>query len=67
MNKTINIHKLQLQFDGDIITHGSAAKQAQQAINQINLILQREPMGLNAQLIAHRDEIEVECEDGDEE
>lgn len=61
--KTITIHRLSLQFDVDQITHGSAGKQARQAVDLINLVLQREPFGLGAQLIAHRDEIEVETEE----
>jgi hypothetical protein len=58
--KTITIRRLDLQFDADQITHGQAAIQADQAIELVNLILQRQPFGLGAQLFAHRDEIEVE-------
>lgn len=58
--KTITIRRLDLQFDADQITHGSAEQQARQAVDLINLTLQREPFGLGAQLYAHRDEIEVE-------
>ena len=58
--KVITIHRLSLQFDAGQITHGSRDDQARQAVDLINLILQREPFGLGAQLIAHRDEIEVE-------
>ena len=58
--KAITIHRLSLQFDAGQITHGSRDDQARQAVDIINLILQREPFGLGAQLIAHRDEIEVE-------
>jgi hypothetical protein len=57
---TISIHRLSLQFDGDQITHGRPEEQAAQAIALINQVLQREPFGLAAQLIATRDEIEVE-------
>jgi len=59
--KTITIRRLDLQFDANQITHGSAEQQADQAIRLINLTLQREPFGLGAQLYAHPDEIEVEC------
>jgi hypothetical protein len=59
--KTIAIRRLDLQFDADQITRGSADQQAQQAVDLINLALQREPFGLGAQLDAHPDEIEVEC------
>ena len=56
----ITVHRLSLQFDADQITHGRAEEQAAQAIALINQILQREPFGLAAQLIATPDEIEVE-------
>jgi len=59
--KTITIRRLDLQFDAGQITHGSAEQQADQALELINLTLQREPFGLGAQLYAHPDEIEVEC------
>ena len=58
--KVITIHRLSLQFDAGQLTHGSRDDQARQAVELINLILQREPFGLGAQLIAHRDEIEIE-------
>ena len=58
--KAITIHRVEVQFDADQITKGTAEQQADQAIEQINLTLQREPFGLGAQLIVHRDEIEVE-------
>jgi hypothetical protein len=60
--KVITIRRVDLQFDADQITHGTAEEQANQAIEQINLTLQREPFGLGAQLIVHRDEIEVETQ-----
>jgi hypothetical protein len=56
----ITIHRLSLQFDADQITHGQSHEQAGQAIDLINAVLRREPSGLSAQLIAIRDEIEVE-------
>ena len=58
--KIITIRRLDLQFDADQITHGTPEQQADQAVQLINLTLQREPFGLGAQLFAHRDEIEVE-------
>jgi hypothetical protein len=58
--KVITIHRVEVQFDADQITQGTAEQQADQAIELINLTLQREPFGLGAQLIVHRDEIEVE-------
>ena len=59
--KTITIRRLDLQFDAGQITHGASEQQARQAVELINLTLQREPFGLGAQLYAHPDEIEVEC------
>ena len=58
--KTITIHRLALQFDAGQITHGTSEEQAAQAIALVNTVLQRESFGLSAQLIATRDEIEVE-------
>jgi len=63
--KVITIRRLDLQFDADQITHGSAEQQARQAVDLLNRTLQREPFGLGAQLHAHPDEIEVECRDGE--
>jgi hypothetical protein len=60
--KAITIHRLSLQFDAGQITHGTPEEQTAQAISLINTVLQREPFGLAAQLIATRDEIEVESE-----
>jgi len=61
--RAITIHRLDLQFDANQITHGSAEQQANQAIDLINSVLQREPLGLGAQLFAHPDEIEVETDE----
>ncbi len=58
--KSITVHRLSLQFDAGQITHGTPEEQAAQAIVLINAVLQREPFGLAAQLIATRDEIKVE-------
>jgi hypothetical protein len=58
--KAITIRRVDVQFDADQITQGTPERQADQAIELINLTLQREPFGLGAQLIVHRDEIEVE-------
>jgi hypothetical protein len=57
---TITIHRLSMQFDADQITHGLIEEQAQEAVELINAVLQREPLGLSAQLIATPDEIEVQ-------
>ncbi len=61
--KTITIRRLDLQFDANQVTRGSVEQQASQALELINLTLQRQPFGLGAQLFAHRDEIEVESGD----
>ena len=53
--KSITLHGLTLQFDAGQITHGSADDQARQAVELINLTLQREPFGLGAQIIVHAD------------
>jgi hypothetical protein len=58
--KVITVRRIDLQFDADKIAHGNAEQQVQQAIDLLNLALQREPFGLNAQLIVHPDEIEIE-------
>jgi hypothetical protein len=58
--KTITVHRLSLQFDAGQITAGTDEEQARQAVDLINLALQRQPFGLCAQLHIHRDEIEVE-------
>jgi hypothetical protein len=59
--KSITVHRLSLQFDADQITHGNNEQQTRQAVELINQTLQREPIGLGAQLILHPDEFEVEC------
>ena len=58
--KAITIHRVSLQFDAGQITRGDDENQAREAVTLINLILQREPFGLGAQLFLHPDEIEVE-------
>ena len=58
--RTITVRRLDLQFDADQITAGSIKEQTRQALDQINLTLQRQPFGLGAQLIVHPDEIEIE-------
>jgi hypothetical protein len=57
---TITVRRVDLQFEAGQITHGDAAQQADQAIELINQVLQREPAGLGAQLIVHPDEIEID-------
>ena len=58
--KTITVRRLELQFDAGQITHGTNERQVGQAVELINLTLQREPFGLGAQLFAHPDEIEIQ-------
>ena len=60
--KVITVRRVDLQFDADQITHGPAEQQVRQAIDVINQTLQREPPGLQAQLIVHPDEIEIETQ-----
>ena len=64
--RTITIRRLDLQFDAGQITHGNINQQANQAIELINLALQREP-AFGAQLFAHPDEIETEVDPGETE
>ena len=59
--RIITVHGLDLQFNADQITHGPTQQQVNQAIDVINLTLQREPFGLAAQIIVHPDEIEIEA------
>jgi hypothetical protein len=59
---TITVHRLSLQFDADQITLGSPEEQARQAVDLINASLHRDLFGLSAQLIATRDEIEIESD-----
>jgi hypothetical protein len=61
--KVIRIHRLSLQFDGSQTTHGSDLQQARQAVDLANEVLRRQPVGLNVQLIATPDEIEIESEE----
>jgi hypothetical protein len=63
--KIITIHRLSLQFDAGQITRGTPEQQGRQAVELINLVLQKEPFGLGAQLIATPDETDVEVS-GDE-
>jgi len=42
-----------LTFDSDQITSGSDEEQIQAAIDEINLVLQRQPYGLGAQVCNH--------------
>ena len=60
--KVITIRRVDLQFDADQVPHGSPEEQVRQAIEQLNVILQRQPFGLGAQLIVHPDEIEIETQ-----
>ena len=58
--KVLTAHRVSLQFDANQLTHGKNEQQVREAVDLINLTLQREPFGLGAQLIVHRDEIEIE-------
>lgn len=61
--KVINIHRLQLQFTANSLTKGSPSKQANSAINQINRVIDGALPGLGAELISHRDEVEIETDE----
>ena len=61
--KSITIHGLSLQFDAGQVTHGGAEDQSRQAVEIINLTLQREPFGLGAQLIVHAADVLPELVD----
>ena len=55
--KTINVHKLQLQFDAD---SGDMELQAEDVVERINAVLSENSKQVsNAQIVMHRDEIEV--------
>ena len=58
--KVITVRRVDLQFDAHQITYGKKEQQVRQAIELINRTLQREPFGLNAKIIVHPDEIEIE-------
>lgn len=67
--KTITIKNLVLQFDGDD-SDLSTKEQVQNAIEQINGVLQREPYGLGAQIMSSGlddSDIEVSNSEQDEE
>lgn len=58
--KAINVYKLQLQFDAD---DGDMERQAIEVVDRINGILSANSGQVsNAQIVMHRDEIEVEYE-----
>ena len=64
--KTITIKGLWLQFDADQITEGTDLAQAEQALYEINLILQRQPYALGAQILySHIDNSDIESEEID--
>lgn len=51
--KSVTIH-VSLQFDADQVTSGNPVQQARQAIDLVNLALQREPYGLGAQILPQK-------------
>ncbi|MCX6984219.1 MAG: hypothetical protein NT118_05625 [Lentisphaerae bacterium] len=58
--KTINIHKLQLQFEAD---SGDMEHQSEDVVDRINaMLLANANQVSNAQIVMHRDEIEVDYE-----
>lgn len=64
--KTITIKNLVLQFDGDD-SDLSSKEQAQNVIDQINGVLQREPYGLGAQIMSSGlDDSDIEVSDSEQ-
>jgi len=64
--KTITIKNLVLQFDGDD-SDLSTKEQAENAIEQINGVLQREPYGLGAQIMSSGlDDSDIEVSDSEQ-
>jgi hypothetical protein len=63
--RIITVHNLSLQFDADQIMHGPPKDQINNAIDLINLSLQREPYGLGAQIIRNGEETHDILESGD--
>ena len=61
--KSITLHGLYLQFDAGQITHGGEEDQSRQALELVNLALQRAPFGLGAQLIVHAADVLPELVD----
>jgi hypothetical protein len=57
--KSITVYWLVLQFDANQVTHGTNQTQARQALDLINGVLQREPFGLGAQIIASPEKLKV--------
>lgn len=51
-----------MQFDADQVTKGNNEEQVHQAVELINKVLQREPYGLCAQLLAGIYELEIESD-----
>lgn len=60
--RVLNMAGLSLQCDADQMTQGDALAQARQALDLINLTLQREPYGLGAQIMVHASELRAEFE-----
>lgn len=64
--KTITMSGLSIMFDADQVTSGNEQLQALQAIEQINLTLQREPYGLAAQIVVLPEEVIATVEENSE-
>lgn len=58
--KTINVHRLQLRFETSHLAAAHRDDQARHVVSAINDLLQRELPDLGAEIIMHRDEVEVE-------
>lgn len=65
--KNVTVYGIALQFDLDQVTAGQVKDQVQQAVDEINLTLQRQPFGLGAQIIAYREEMNFTISDDEDE
>lgn len=61
----ITVSNLSIQFDADQITSGDDKTQAEQALDLINALLQREPFGLAAQIFRPEGDLPVFSENID--
>lgn len=64
--RVLNISGLSLQCDADQVTAGDALEQARQAVEMVNLELQRQPYGLGAQIMLGASSLSAEFEQQDE-
>ncbi len=58
--RSLTIRRLELRFEADRVTDGDDEQQSHQALELINRGLQQKEHGLDAEIIAHPDEIEID-------